>query len=72
MDISGIEYREDEKEMEIQHLMSVYKNLDWLMCRTILMHTEEELGELIEKRKNLPKQDISRNMVVKSVKINDE
>ena len=72
MDISGIEYREDEKEMEIRQLMNLYPQLDWLMCRTLLMHTEEELGELIEKSKNLPKQDISRNMVVKSVKINDE
>lgn len=71
MDISNIEYREDPLEDKIQHLMSCYKNIDWLMARTLLMHTEEELGELIEKSKNIPKQDISLNLIQKTVRINE-
>ena len=72
MDISNIEYREDPLEEKIQQLMSCYKNLDWLMARTLLSYTEEELGQLIEKSKNLPKSDVSLNLVQQSVLINGE
>ena len=73
MDITNTEpVREDALEDKIQMMMKVYPNLDWLMARTILQFSEEELAELIEKSKNAPKQDRSQNMVIKSVLINGE
>ena len=73
MDIANIEpEREDALEDKIQMMMKVYPNLDWLMCRTLLSYTEEQLGELIERSKNEPQADVSINLVQQSVLINGE
>ena len=73
MDIANTEpVREDALEDKIQMMMKINPNLDWLMCRTLLSYTEEQLGELIERSKNTPKQDVSINLVQQSVLINGE
>ena len=73
MDITNTEpVREDALEDKIQMMMKVYPNLDWLMARTLLQYTEEELGELIERSKNEPQADVSINLVQQSVLINGE
>ena len=73
MDITNTEpVREDALEDKIQMMMKVYPNLAWLMCRTLLSYTEEQLGELIERSKNEPQADVSINLVQQSVLINGE
>tara|TARA_R100000742_G_C4240104_1_gene59950 strand:- start:407 stop:640 length:234 start_codon:yes stop_codon:yes gene_type:complete len=70
MDCSNIDIREDPKEIEIREMMRIYPNLDWLMCKTLLSFSEEQLGDIIEKSKDI-KVDNSFNSVQKSVFIND-
>ena len=64
--------REDALEDKIQQLMRAYPRLDWLMCRTLLSYTEEELGELIERAKNVEPETNDINYVQQSVTISSE
>lgn len=64
--------REDPLEDKIQQLMRAYPRLDWLMCRTLLSYTEEELGELIERAKNVEPETEEINYVQQSVTISTQ
>ena len=64
--------REDPLEDKIQQLMRAHPRLDWLMCRTLLSYTEEELGELIERAKNVEPETKEVNYVQQSVIIQSE
>lgn len=64
--------REDPLEDKIQQLMRAYPRLDWLMCRTLLSYTEEELGELIERAKNVEPETREINYVQQSVTISTQ